>query len=118
MASETFNYDNLRAGDFPIVTDEVIIGAGDLSRGAILGKVTADGTYIISDQQASDGSEAPKAILLEDIDASAGPITNAAVALTGEFAANDLTAGVTTTAADHEVALRALSIFVKETLSD
>jgi hypothetical protein len=39
--AETFTPDNLRAGDYPMITDEVIIasGAGVLARGCVLGRI-------------------------------------------------------------------------------
>lgn len=41
--------------------------AGDLIIGQALGKVTADGKYKVSVETAIDGSEAPVAILVEDV---------------------------------------------------
>lgn len=45
--------------------------AADLVIGQALGKVTADGKYKVSVETAIDGSEAPVAILLEDVTVAA-----------------------------------------------
>lgn len=43
-----------------------------LTIGAVLGKITTGGKYVLSDPDAVDGSEDPVAVLIEDADASAG----------------------------------------------
>lgn len=45
-----------------------------LTIGAVLGKITASGKYILSDPTAEDGSEDPVAVLIEDADASDGDV--------------------------------------------
>ncbi|RKX66485.1 MAG: head decoration protein [Tenericutes bacterium] len=60
--------------------DEVTIGtAADLTVGAVLGKITATGKYILSAPGAVDGSEDPVAVLLTDADAAAADVPNAVV---------------------------------------
>lgn len=49
-------------------------GSGVLVRGTVLGQVTADSKYLKSLAAANDGSEAPDAILGEDVDASAADV--------------------------------------------
>ena len=44
----------------------------NLSVGAVLGRVTASGLLVLADDTATDGSEVPFAILLEDCDATDG----------------------------------------------
>lgn len=72
---ETHSYDNLIAGDFPITTDRETLTSGqNLTRGALLGKITASGAtqgeLTQCDSTATDGSQTPYAILVEDADAS------------------------------------------------
>ncbi len=60
--------------------EEVTIAAGaDLTVGAVLGKVTASGKYILSAPAAVDGSETPVAVLITDAAAAAADVTGALV---------------------------------------
>lgn len=62
----------------PAYTRETVTiasGAGSLTVGAVLGKVTATGKYVLSDPAAVDGSETAAAVLLADTDASAADAT-------------------------------------------
>ena len=62
--AETFYQDNLIAGDYPVVTDQVTIVSGqDLARGAVIGKITASGKYKLTDYPSTDGSEKPVFVL-------------------------------------------------------
>jgi len=62
--------------------DAVIVAAGaDLTVGAVLGKVTATGKYILSAPAAVDGSETPIAVLITDAAAATADVTGA-IALT------------------------------------
>jgi len=86
---ETYFYDGLIAGDFPITTDRATLLSGqDLERGALLGKITASGAdrgkLKQCDSAAIDGSAEPFGILVEDCDASDGDKI-CDVYLTGEF---------------------------------
>jgi len=111
--AETFTYDNLIAGDFPIVTKSVTIGtAANLTRGTVLGIVTASGKYIKSLAAAEDGSQTPEAILLEDAAAAAADVV-APVALTGEFNDNVITLGTGHTVASIIAGLRNKCIFLQ-----
>jgi hypothetical protein len=103
--------DNLLAGAFPLVTDGGVIASGEgvLTRGTVLGVITASGKYAAYDDAAVDGSEEPAAILAVDVDATSADVL-ASVYLTGEFRADALTGYD----AAIKAALRALSIFVKE----
>ena len=50
----------LSAGDFPIVMDTGLIAAGQkLTRGAVLGQITANHEYVLCKAAAEDGSQAP-----------------------------------------------------------
>lgn len=117
--SETYSPDNLIAGDFPLVSDEVTVISGqDLARGAVMGKITASGKYTACDVLASDGSETPDVVLSEATDASGGDVTKAPVYLSGEFNASLLTFGATTDAALTKVAMRTKSLYQKTPVAD
>lgn len=111
---ETFSPDNLIAGDYPIVTEAVIVlnGLQSLTRGAVLGQITSGGQYKITDPQASDGSENPKAILINTISGLGSAVTVPAY-ISGEFNDGVITLGGTGVAADVKVALRDLNIYLK-----
>lgn len=60
--------------------DEVTIAAGaDLTVGAVLGKITASGKYVLSAPGAADGSQTPVAVLITDAAAAAADVTGAIV---------------------------------------
>lgn len=86
---ETYHYDGLIAGDFPITTDRQTLLSGQvLERGALLGKISASGANLGKlkqcDSAASDGSEEPYGVLVDDADASSGDMV-IDVYLTGTF---------------------------------
>lgn len=56
------------------LTSSVVLAAGQgiLRKGAVLGKVEADGKYKLVDKKASDGSQIASVVLAEDVDTSAG----------------------------------------------
>lgn len=89
---QTLEHDTLIAGEFPVITRKVTVTGGSRKRGDVLGKVTADGKYKLSEAAADDGSEEPVAILMEDVDAS-GSDKEAFVYETGLFNQNALTFG-------------------------
>ena len=108
--------DNLFAGTQvqPVVADEVIIAtaAGAVTRGTVLGKITATGLYVPVDSGATNGSETAVAVLAEDTDATDDD-KPAPGYFTGEYNENALTFGGTDTAEDHRDALAARGIFLK-----
>lgn len=102
----------LSAGDFPIVMDSGVIAAGQvLKRGAVLGQVTASKEYSLCKTAAADGSEAPSAILDQDVDTTGGA-KSAPIRLTGQVLGNQLTLGEGLTLAAAKAALRPLCIFI------
>jgi hypothetical protein len=108
----TYTPDNLIAGEFPRVARKVTIATpANLLRGAVLGRITASGKYILSASAAVDGSQTPEAILGEDTDASGGD-KEAIVYLSGEFNELALTLGAGHTAASISLGLRNKSIFL------
>lgn len=109
--------DTLLAGEFPRVTAVGTIASGqNLTQGAVLGKITASGKFVLSLSGAVDGSETPDAILAEDCDASAAD-RKAVVYLSGEFNTTALTIGTGHTAASIKDGLRARGIYLKSNLA-
>lgn len=112
-AAGTYNPDNLLAGDaVPAVTRSVVIDTGNLPRGAVLGRITATGKYVLSASAAADGSQTPTAILAEKADATAADVTTVAYE-TGEFNGAALTLGAGHTLASIAAGLRDLNIHIK-----
>ncbi len=114
---ETFTPDNLIAGDFPVVTDEVTIASGqNLVRGSALGKITSGGEFKLCDIASVDGSEAIKNILAEDCDASLASVDHVPVYLSGEFLESGVTFGGSTGVEDVRDAARDLGIYFKDSV--
>lgn len=88
-----------------------LLSGQNLVRGAVLGKVTASGKYVLSASAASDGSQVPAAILVDDINASAG---DAAVLgyTRGDFLSSGLTLGAGHTVASVRAAFKDIGIFI------
>ncbi len=107
METATYDPNGLIAGDFPVATSNVTILSGqNLTRGAVVGRVTASGKYILSLSAANDGSQTPAGILAIDCHAD-GADKTAAVYFAGEFNAAKCTIGTGHTAASVEAAFRA-----------
>jgi hypothetical protein len=109
-----FSFDQLFAGDYPVVSEEVTILSGQtLSRGAVIGRQTSGLKGVLVDSDGTDdGRRAPYGVLAEDVDASGGDVVST-VYLTGEYNVNALSFGAGDTAATHKTALRALNIYVR-----
>ncbi|MFZ1871721.1 MAG: head decoration protein, partial [Chania sp.] len=79
----------------------------------ILGKITASKAYVKCVKTASDGSQVPVAILVDDIDTTAGA-KNGGVYLMGEFNAARITYDPSWASVDDlRVAMRPLAIFLR-----
>ena len=116
--SEVYIPNNLFAGHvMPKVDDTVTVAAGQgvLSRGTLLGVVTATGLAKVVSKAANDGSEKVYAVLAENVDTTNGDV-QAPVYLTGEFNENALTVAAGDTVADHKASARAVGIFIKSTV--
>ena len=108
---------NLIAGEYPRIERIITIASGSaLTKGSVLGRVTASGKFILSEGDATDGSETPNAILAEDVDASAED-KQAVVYFSGEFNENALTLGSSFTLDDIRAGLRSKSIFLRKNQS-
>lgn len=113
--------DTLIAGDFPMNFEKVTVPAGHvLPRGALLGRVTASGKHVLSatvdadGDPVADGSQTPRALLVDAVDASDGD-AEAMVYLSGSFDARSVTFGAGHTAASVKDALRPLGLWLVDT---
>ncbi len=117
ITTDTFDPDGLFAGHMTRVIRDVTIESGQtLSRGAVLGRITANGKYVLSLSAAIDGSEVPAAILADDVDAGAGD-KDAPIFETGEFNETALTLGTGHTIAGIRDALRDKNIHLKSVVA-
>jgi hypothetical protein len=108
---------NLLAGEFPRVERLVTIISGQtLTKGSVLGKITASGKFTLSLTASNDGSEIPDAVLAEDIDASAGD-AQAVVYFSGEFNTKGLVLGTGHTIESISTPLRSKNISLRQNLS-
>ena len=109
--------DQLIAGNLKIVTDSVTItGAAALKRGTVLGKVTTSGSSKACVASASDGSQNPAAVLVDDVDATAADVTGAIYQM-AELNGAALILDASLTLAAVKAAFRPLGLFVKAAVS-
>jgi len=109
-------YDHLIGGPNPaaIVHNVTIAsGAGKLTRGCVLGRVTASMKCVAVDSGKSTGEQTAYAILAEDVDATSTDIVAPAY-VAGCFNRKALTFGGTDTADKHEDTLRDMNIYLTE----
>ncbi len=107
----TSKRDNGRSGDFPIVTDQIVIAKDQtFERYAAIGKITVGGQGAQVDDGATDGSENLYAIAAEAVTTGVGETKTITVYLTGQFNENEISFASGTVAA-YKAAARALSIF-------
>jgi hypothetical protein len=108
--------DPLFAGELYRVTTEVTISSGqNLARGAVVGRITATGEYVLSAAAAGDGSQTPVGILVQDTDATAAD-TKASIYRTGEFNEDEVILGAGHSIASIRDGLEAKQIYLKSTL--
>lgn len=107
----TYTPDQLVAGNAHLLVARTVtvLDGQTLARGAVLGKITAGGKYILSLAAATDGSETPDLILAEDCAAS-GADKPALAYSRGDFLAQALTLGTGHTVASITEGLRAKGI--------
>ncbi|HIH8976781.1 TPA: head decoration protein [Serratia marcescens] len=116
MKSSLFVPDQLVSGPLQLVTDSVTIGvSGALKRGTVLGVVTATGAYIPSKKDATDGSEKPSAILVDNVDTTTTAQTGG-VYLMGEFNQHRLIFDATWTIAELKAQFRPLAVFLRDSI--
>lgn len=117
LTTETYTPDKLVAGEFPMVRKDVTLLLGqNVTRGTVLGRVTASGKFVKSLSASADGSQVPCAIALEDCDATAAD-KKIPVALTGEFNKLALTLGAGHTLASIEWGLADKNIYLRDTVA-
>ncbi|HHW8957234.1 head decoration protein [Morganella morganii] len=116
VTHSVFNLDQLISGPLQVVTDTGIIAKGGLrKRGTILGVVAATGEYEVSKKDATDGSEKPSVILVDDVDTTDGPLPGG-LYLMGEFNQNRIIHDESWTAAELKDALRQFFIFLRDSV--
>lgn len=73
MTTDVFIPDQLIGGDLKVVTDTATItGGAYYKRGTVLGLITATSKYTLATAGASDGSQTPSRILVDDVDTTGG----------------------------------------------
>jgi hypothetical protein len=85
-------------------------GAGVLAPGSVLGRITTGGKFVLSDATEDDGSQTPRAILAQTVDATSAD-AEAIVYEAGNFRLAALIFGYQHTAASARDGLRSLGIF-------
>ena len=115
--STAYNPDRLVAKPDLLVGQKITLVSGqNLTRGALLGKITATGKYALSLAGAADGSEVPDLILAEDTDASGGDVVTLAYSR-GDFDQRAVTFGTGHTADSVRETLRGKGIVLLPSVS-
>ncbi|MCP1065405.1 head decoration protein [Serratia symbiotica] len=116
MKSSLFIPDQLVSGPLQLVTDSVTISVpGALKCGTVLGMITATGAYIPSKKDATDSSEKPSAILVDNVDTT-NTAQNGGVYLMGEFNQHRLIFDKTWTIVGLKAQFHPLAIFLRDSL--
>ena len=107
----TYSPDALIAGNHHLLVGRkvTVLSGQNLVRGAVIGKITASGKYVLSLTASADGSQTPDLILAEDCNASGGDKQAMAYAR-GDFNSAALTLGTAHTVASITEGLRAKGI--------
>ncbi|MDC9598735.1 head decoration protein [Xenorhabdus anantnagensis] len=109
--------DQLIAGQLQLVTDTVTIAkSGVLKRGAVLGQITASREYVLSKKGATDGSQTPCAILVDDVN-TAESSASGGVYLMGEFNQHRITYDESWNLPELTTELRKFSIFLRDSVT-
>jgi Bacteriophage lambda head decoration protein D len=117
VVAETYIPDQLIAGDLKLVTEShTITGAAAYVRGTIMGVVTASGKWIPSLAGASDGSQVPAGILVDNVDTTTADQT-CGIYVMGEFNGNCTTPLGSTLTAAQLAEMRLAGIFIKTPVS-
>ncbi|HYX35311.1 MAG TPA: head decoration protein [Oligoflexus sp.] len=110
---------DLIGGDFPLKSESITLEAGQvLQRGAVLGRKTANGKFVLSAKVAgnndpvTDGSEQPLRILAEDMDTT-GEDKPTIAYRTGSFRAAGLKIGKGHSLVSMKSELETRSIFIE-----
>lgn len=115
---DTFMPDQLLSGPLQVVTDTVTVLTGAAAiykRGTVLGVVTASGKYTLSVATAADGSQVPKAILVDDVNATAADVL-AGVYLMAEVNQSRIIFDPSWTLVTLKTALRPFGIFLRDSV--
>lgn len=94
-----------------------LLSGQNLVAGAVLGKITSGGKYVLSLSASADGSQTPDMILAEDCDASGGDKECLAY-FRGDFDENRLTIGTGHTADSIREGLRGKGITLLSSISN
>lgn len=118
IVQDVYVPDQLVSGPLQLVTDtKTITGGKAYKRGTVLGVVTASGGYQLSVKTATDGSEVPSAILVDNVDATAGDVQGG-VYLMGEFNGHRIIIDNSWTVETVAQALRPSSIFIRDVVKN
>lgn len=110
---DAFTPDQLVAGnpDLLLNAPAILLTGQNLVRGALLGKITASGKYILSLAAAVDGSQTPAGILVDDTNATAADKATL-IYTRGDFIADAITYGTGHTAASVAAGLKTQAIYL------
>lgn len=116
--TEVFEEKTLLTHEFSPIDEAIVLAAGQSQkRGAVLGKVTGTGQWVLSLAAANDGSQTPRAILAFDVDATAEAKKAAAYVAGGRFITSQLIYGTGHNAASVRAAFDGRPVFFVDVLA-
>ena len=111
--TDTFSPDRLIAGNTQLVSETCMLASGqNLIRGSVVGRISTSGKMTLSTATATDGSQIPYGVLVDDFNASLAD-TQCGVYVKGEFNQAALTLGAGQTVAAIHDGLRDAGLFLK-----
>ncbi|WP_242183097.1 head decoration protein [Sphingomonas sp. CARO-RG-8B-R24-01] len=120
VSQDAFIPDQLIGGDLKVVTHAGrTITGGAFRRGTVLGKITSGpktGAFTIAVSTATDGSQVPTNLLVDDVDASAGDAIGGIYAM-GEFNERAVILDASMSLATAKAALETQNIYLKSSIS-
>ncbi|OTA14213.1 hypothetical protein Xvie_03900 [Xenorhabdus vietnamensis] len=117
VRQSVFVPDQLIAGQLQLVTDTVTIAkSGILKHGTVLGQITATREYVLSKKSATDGSQTPCAILVDDVNATENSVSGG-VYLMGEFNQHRIIRDESWSLPELTDALRKFSLFLRDSVT-
>jgi hypothetical protein len=117
VSQAVFIPDQLIAGQLQVVTDTGVIAKGQkLQRGAVLGQITASREYTFCKKDATDGSQIPCAILVDNVNATEESV-NGGVYLMGEFNQHRIIRDESWELPELAAELRKFSLFLRDSIT-
>lgn len=117
MELGTYKSDNLIAGDYPTVVDEIeLVGPASFKRGDVVG-ISNNKVVKLVDSSSNDGSEVPVGIITENISLEENEKVISTIYIKGEFSVRHVNFGGNNTFKDHKNKMNNIGLILKHTVT-